>query len=98
MIVRRSIHPLKPGKGKEAVELLVKTFGDRPNTTLRVYISETGPTFGTLAAEMEFESLAALEKASAEFNASPESAAFFEKWYKVTKRNSGHAEIWTRWA
>jgi hypothetical protein len=92
MIVRRSIHPLKPGKGQEAVDLIKETLSSYP---IRIYTSQIGPTFGTLAIEMEFESLADLEKATAEFNASAEGAAFFEKWYEVTKRTTGHAEIWT---
>ena len=93
MIVRRSIHRLKHGKEKEAVALVQEALGAM-TVTFRVYTSRIGAPFGTLAVEMEFESMADLEKADAEFNASPEGTAFYEKWHQVTEPDTGHAEIW----
>ena len=93
MIVRRSFHPVIPGKMKEAIAFLKDLNAPRP---LRVYTSQIGEAFGTLCLEIEYESLADLETFSAEWNATPEAAAFWEKWYQFTKPGSGHAEIWSR--
>ena len=93
MIVRRSINIPKPGKGGEAVALAKEILAYLPYSG-RVYRSRIGPKFGTFAVEIEVESLAELEKADAEFMASPEGIAFLEKWREVTEPFSGRFEIW----
>jgi hypothetical protein len=95
MIVRRSIHIPKPGKGQEAVAFIKESSGKTPwPETTRVYTSRIGPTFGTIAIEIELESLAEWEKLEAEFKASPEGAAFYEKWGQLTEHGTGHVEVW----
>ena len=93
MIVRRSTHIPKPGKRKEAIALAKETLANLPLTG-RVYASRIGPDFGTIAVEIEYESLADYAKMNAEFDASPEGVAFYEKWGEVTEPFTGHAEMW----
>ena len=62
MIVRRSIHIPKPGKRAEAVALLKATLQSLGLHAFRIYGSRIGPTFGAIALEIEYESLAELEK------------------------------------
>jgi hypothetical protein len=93
MIVNRREFKVKPGKGKEAIEL-AKAEAKRvaPNLTVRFYSCTLGP-FNTIAWEAEYESLAAYEKANADINAriSPE---FWKKWYGLVDIG-GESLIWT---
>ena len=58
----------------------------------RVYTSNYGPT-GVLAAEWEFESVAACQKFWADWYAKPETPAFVEKWLGLLEPGGG-SEIW----
>ena len=94
MIVRRSYHQVKPGKGNwDKALALVKegaAFWQRP---VRVYSSIAGAEFGTLCVDMEAESIAEWQAKMAEFNASAQGQAWYERWGEVT--GAGHAEFWT---
>jgi hypothetical protein len=96
MIVRRSFHEVKPGKGNMSKALdLIKELAALRKYPMRAYTSLAGPNFGTLCIEMEAESMAEIEQASARFEASTEGQAWFERWYEVTVSSAGHAELWT---
>jgi hypothetical protein len=93
VIVRRSYHHVKPGKGNmDKAVALVKELAAGWQHPVRVYVSLAGPDFGTLAAEAEAESMAEWEKFAAEFNASAQGKVWYERWGEVT--GEGHAEFW----
>jgi len=90
MIVWRNEFSIKPGRGDEALALVKEWVGsDHP---VRIYEDLAGPTF-TLAVEMEFESMAEQERFSTEWVATPEFAAFYEKWCELI-RGPGCREFW----
>ena len=77
MVVGRWEFHVKPGRLRDFSKLLKATFGSSERT-VRVYRWRTGQR-DTAAMEIEFESLAAFEKRSADFAARPEAAQFSEK-------------------
>jgi hypothetical protein len=91
MIVARNEFAIKPGLTEQALALIKEQAAgfDRP---VRIYVDLAGPTF-TVAWEMEFESMAEQERFSAEWQATPEFAAAFEKWCGFL-RGSGSREFW----
>jgi hypothetical protein len=91
MIVNRREFKTKPGKAKEAIELLKAEMKRiAPNAVGRYYMCNLGP-FNTTAAEWEHESLAAYEKVVTDLKASPE---FWKKWYELVDIG-GESLIWT---
>jgi hypothetical protein len=91
MIVARNEFAIKPGFTEQAMALL-KEEAVRLDTPVRIYVDLADPTF-TVAVEMEFESMAEQERFSAEWVATPEFAAFFEKWCGFL-RGPGCREFW----
>ena len=82
----------KVPKQEEAIALVIAE-RERTGTTLRIYGPSIGP-FDVIAFEWEFENLEEYERLWAEWAATPEAAAFMEKWNEVTKPGGAH-EIWT---
>lgn len=93
MIVDRRVFYLKFADADRAIRMAVEELNrmkwDRPS---RLHRAKTG-RFATLALEMEFESLAEYEKFWADWDASPESSAFQEKWNDVNETGGSH-ELW----
>ena len=94
MLVNRRTFIVKRGCMEEALALLKaeKERVSHPHAG-RIYTPSIGP-FGVLVNEVEFESLEEYERFWAEWSASPEGAAFMEKWYDLTE-TGGTNEIWT---
>ena len=92
MIVNRRTWFVKLGQIAEAVEL-IKAESERTGSTPRIYTPYIG-TFNEMALEFEFESLAEYEKFWSEYSASPEAAAFSEKFSRLIERGNKN-EIWT---
>ena len=94
MIVNRRTFVVKEGCWDEALALTVaetkRVSFPHPR---RLYSSNISP-FDRLVFEAEFENLAEYVKFWAEWFASPEGAAFMEKWDTLTK-SGGTNEIWT---
>jgi hypothetical protein len=91
MIVARNEFAIKPGLTEQALAFL-KERAAGSDVPIRIYVDEAGPTF-TVAVEMEYESMAERERLSAEQQATPESAALFEKWCAFL-RGPGCRELW----
>ena len=77
----------------EEVVALAKAERERMDGTWRIYVSDIGP-HDTIAFEFEFENLEAYERGWSEWAATPEAAAFMEKWNDLVKPG-GATEIWT---
>ena len=95
MIVRRSYHQVKPGKGNftKALEL-IKELAARSPHPIRAYTSIAGAEFGALCIEWEVESLAEFEQLTARLGATAEGKAWYERWGEVIVLSAGHAEFW----
>ena len=94
MIVNRRTFVVKGGCWEEAVAMAVAETKrlSHPHAR-RIYLSNISP-FDTLVFEAEFENLAEYETFWADWFASPEGAAFAEKWDTLV-RSGGTNEIWT---
>ncbi len=94
MLVNRRTFIAKRGRMEEVVAL-VKAEIERVSHphARRLYIPSIGP-LDVIAHEVEFESLEEYERFWAEWFASPEGAAFNEKWSDLTE-TGGTNEIWT---
>mgnify|MGYP003574820365 CR=1 FL=1 len=92
MIVQRMNVNAKKGRILELIEFL-KEDRKRGGYNYRLYQSNLG-TFEQVSIELEFDDLAAHEKFWAEWNALPETPAFFKKWDELTK-SGGTNEIWS---
>jgi subtilisin-like proprotein convertase family protein len=77
----------------QEVVALVKAERERQNGTWRIYVSDIGP-HDTIAFEFELENLEEYERGWSEWRATPEAAAFMEKWNDLVKPG-GATEIWT---
>ena len=91
MIVQRITWKVKQGCMQELVAL-AKSFVESAGITCRTYTSRIG-RHDTLVGDNEFESLAEMEKFSAEWFARPDTPAFLEKWFALTERG-GYTEVW----
>ena len=94
MIVNRQTMIVKPGRLDEAEALAVaETKRVSFPHSRRLYSSNISP-YDRLVFEAEFENLAEYEKFWAEWRASPETAAFQEKFNDLLEAG-GTNEIWT---
>ena len=91
MYINRRTFKVKHGAMEEAVKL-VKAEIERTGWKGTVYTAEFGP-FDVMVVDFSTESLEDYEKSSSEWDASPEAAKFFEKWYTLTERG-GTNELW----
>ena len=92
MVVERIFHYPKPGRWGDMARLL-KSEEERspsPHAT-RIYSCDLGDH--QIAMELEFESAGEREKIWAEYLGSPETAAFFEKYWELADRYF-HSELW----
>ena len=71
---------------------LLKEYRKQGGYEYRVYQSDLG-TLDQISIDFEFEDMMAREKWWAGFKDAPETSAFFEKWYEMTK-SDGTNEIW----
>jgi hypothetical protein len=94
MIVNRRTFIVKPGQMDQLLALVNAAKEQFPGLAQawRTYAPEIGP-FDVVAIEWEYESLEEYERDWAEWGATPESAAFMEKWYQLTE-SGGSNEIW----
>jgi hypothetical protein len=94
MIVDRRTWNIKLGHGGEALDLIKAEFAALQARDAcppyRIYLSRTGQ-FSQIAAEYEFENLAAQEKFWAEWR--PSSPKFIEDWFGLN-RGEIQIEIW----
>jgi len=94
MIAVRFTHIVKPGCGGAVVALL-KEHRDHPATPdrpTRIYTANLGPSHVVIY-EAEYESLAAWEKAVAEWPHHPLAATFWKDMDKLVE-SGGSREIW----
>ena len=94
MIVIRYTHIVKPGCGRAAVALL-KEHRDHPatqNRRTRIYTTNLGPAH-TVIWEAEYETLAAWEKAAAEWPSHPLAATFWKQMDELVD-SQGSREVW----
>lgn len=94
MLVNRRTFNVKMGHMDEVVALIkaeIEQFTSYTRAS-RIYTPETG-SFDVVAVEWEYENLEEYERLWAEWGATPEAAAFTEKWYDLTERG-GTNEIW----
>jgi hypothetical protein len=94
MIVNRRTFIVKTGHMDQLLAL-VKAAKEQFSTSAhawRTYAPQIGP-FDVVAIEWEYESLEEYEKDWAEWGATPESAAFMDKWNQLTE-SGGSNEIW----
>lgn len=89
-IVNRRTFIAKRGCYEEVVSMLKGERG--ADIVSRVYRSHYGP-FDTVALEVEFESVEAMERGWAEWSASPGSEQFMKRWVEVTEPG-GANEVW----
>jgi hypothetical protein len=98
MIVTRHTVVVKSGRMQEVVAL-IRAERERIRSTgigraaARIYLPQIGPT-SMVAWEVEYENLAEYEKSSAEWWASPGTAALMEKWFELVEPG-GATEVWT---
>ena len=94
MLINRRTSNVKRGHADEVVALLKAGTELSGNTrAFRIYIPETG-SFDIVAVEWEYESLEEYGRLWAEWNATPEAAAFMEeKWCDLTEGGYTN-EIW----
>lgn len=92
MIVQRLTFRARRGRLNEAAEL-ARAERERTGGTHRIYLGYLGPR-SDLAVEFEFEGLGEMEAFWSEWSATPESAAFMEKWDELLE-SYGTNEIWT---
>ena len=92
MIVQRSYVRVKRGKVPEAIALL-KEEAAKYSVTMRIYQPRIGVEFGRICYELEYEDLTALDKASAEWEASGSRADFMAKWMEMVE-GAGRSEVW----
>jgi hypothetical protein len=94
MIVNRRTFIVKVGHMDQLLALMKEA--KEQFTTVehawRNYAPEIGPN-DVMAMEWEYESLEEYEKDWAEWGATPEAAAFMEKWNQMTE-SGGSNEIW----
>jgi hypothetical protein len=83
---------MKPGQAQEWVEIIKETVEWFTPRAVRIYTSELGPRYGTVAAEVEFESLSDYEEFWAEMVTKPEYAAVMEKFNELIEDGTTH--IW----
>ena len=76
MIIERWEHKIKAGHVDEAINLIFSVDWGR---TFRLYQSEVGPQY-RLTADVEYESMAEIEKAWNEIASIPEYQTFLKKW------------------
>lgn len=76
MIIERWEHKIKPGHIEEAKNLILSFNWERPFKLLE---SEIG-VLSRLTADIEFESMAEIEKTWNEIGTKPEYESFLEKW------------------
>ena len=74
MIVGRWTWTMKPRDTNEWTDVIKGTVEWFTPRTVRIYESQLGPGYGTLAAEVEFESLADYEEFWAQMDTKPELA------------------------
>jgi hypothetical protein len=91
MVVCRWEFRVKPGRLGDFAKLLKATFGGSERT-VRVYRFKIGQR-DTAAMEIEYESLAAFEKALADFATRPEAAEFSEKAHELVE-GGGTSAFW----
>jgi hypothetical protein len=90
MIVERHTWVVKRGCMDKLVALL-KEENAESRMTIRAYTPNVGKK-GIFTVEFEFESLAEMEKAGAEWRLMPETAGFLQKWNELTEQG-GTSEI-----
>ena len=91
MIVQRLTFTARSGRRLEAAEL-ARAEREQMGGTYRIYLGDIGPR-NDLAMEFEFEGLGEMEAFWSEWFATPESAAFMEKWDALFEAHRTN-EIW----
>lgn len=91
IVVNRRTFIAKQGCFNEAISLL-KSFS-RADLTYRFYRPRYAP-FSTIAFEVEFASVAEMDRVWDEWSASPEAATFMSRWVEITEPG-GTNEVWT---
>ena len=94
MLINRMTFNVKRGH-RDEVAALLKAATEQSGYTraFRIYTPETG-SFEIVAVEWEYESLEEYGRFWAEWNATPEAAAFLgEKWYALTEGGYTN-ELW----
>ena len=94
VLVNRQTYNVKIGHADEVVAALkeaTEQFSSYKHA-LRIYTPETG-SFDVVAVEWEYESLEEYDRLWTEWRATPEAAAFNEKWSDLIERG-GTNEIW----
>ena len=76
MIIERWVHKIKAGHVDEAIDLIFSVNWGRP---FRLFQSEVGPLY-RLTADVEYESMADIEKTWNEIGSIPEYQNFLKKW------------------
>jgi hypothetical protein len=92
MIVQRLTWQVKIGQRAAAAEL-ARAERERVGGTHRIYRGYLG-SFDTVAMEFEFEGFDEMETFWSEWFATPESAAFLEKWHDLLEARTTN-EVWT---
>ncbi len=91
IVVNRRTSIAKSGYLNEAIALLKSVSSNI--YTQRIYRPRYAP-FDTIAFEIEFASVAEMDRAWDEWAASPEAATFMSRWIEITEPG-GTNEIWT---
>ena len=94
MIVQRVITQVKRGRRADLLALWKsKSESVLSQATKRMYLPNIVPDASVVAAELEFEDLAELEKTWAAWWADPDTPAFMEEYNKLVE--SVGSEVWT---
>ncbi len=94
MILWRNFSVIEKGKMQEAVALVQERAESlKPKYVVRIATNGIGTPRSTICVEIEYESLAAMEKHQTERAQTPAWQAFAKKWDELTAFG-GHTEIW----
>ena len=94
MIVWRNFSVIQKGKMQEAVALWKEIAESaKPKYVVRIATNGIGTPRSTVCVEIEYESLAEMERQQAEWGRTPAGQAFGKKWDELTVFG-GHTEIW----
>jgi hypothetical protein len=91
MLAVRTTWLVKPNCMEKALELFKASQVELADHVVRIYTPRFSPNL--LVFEMTSESIQEHEQWWAEYSATPEAAAAFEKWYELVERQIGQ-EAW----